>query len=63
MTKKIVLAVGVLAVLSVSCNKVQPPHVAIQCKVKFDACMVKNTFEGPLKAHQICMRKRSHKCR
>ncbi|MCK5855757.1 MAG: hypothetical protein KAG56_11095 [Sulfurovaceae bacterium] len=63
MTKKIVLVVGAFALMVTSCNKIQPPHVAVHCKVKFDACMVKNTFEGPLKAHKICMRKRSSKCR
>ena len=63
MKKKLLLSMALLALLSVSCNKVQPPHVAVHCKVKFDACMVKNTFEGPLKAHKICMRKRSRKCR
>ncbi len=63
MKKKILLFVGILLLLTASCSKVQPPHVVVQCKAKFDACMIRNTFEGPLKAHQICMRKRSRRCR
>ena len=63
MKKKILLLVGIILLLTSSCSKVQPPHVVLHCKAKFDACMIKNTFEGPLEAHKICMRKRSRKCR
>ena len=63
MTKKIVFVVGAFALIATSCTKIQPPHVAIQCKAKFDACMVRHTFDGPLKAHRICMRERSRRCR
>ena len=63
MKKEIILIVGALALLTASCSKVQPPHVAIKCKAKFDLCMVKHTLEGPINAHRICMRKRSSQCR
>jgi hypothetical protein len=64
MKKKILLFVGtLLLLLTASCSRIQPPHVAVQCKAKFDLCMAKNVLEGPLKAHKICMRKRSRKCR
>ncbi len=63
MIKKMVLVVGAFALMATSCTKVQPPHVVLQCKAKFDACMIKHTFDGPLKAHEICMRKRSSRCR
>jgi len=63
MKKRLVLIVAVLALLITSCTKVQPPHVVAKCKLKFDACMVKHTLDGPLKAHKICMRKRSSQCR
>ena len=53
----------VFMLLATSCSRPVPPHVAIGCKIQFDKCMVLNTFKGPLEAHEICMAKRTNRCR
>ena len=45
-----------------SCSKVIPPHTAIKCKLNYDSCMIENTFEGPLRSHEICLAERLPVC-
>ena len=58
------LCLSTLLVLTASsCSKVVPPHTVIKCKVNYDRCMIKNTFKGPLRSHEICLAERLPVCR
>ena len=54
--------IAVLGLFLSACTNIVPPHVALECKTKYDFCMVKNTFEGPLKSHEICLAEREPAC-
>jgi len=60
---QLMASIAVLGFLLSACTNVVPPHVALECKTKYDLCMVKNTFKGPLKSHEICLAEREPACR
>ncbi len=45
-----------------SCSKIIAPHTAVKCKLNYDSCMIENTFEGPLRSHEICLAERLPVC-
>ena len=57
------LLLSSLVLMATSCSKPVPPHVAVKCKVKYEICMVKNTFKGPVEAHRTCIAQRQGACR
>jgi hypothetical protein len=53
---------ALLVLIVTSCSNIIAPHTAIKCKLNYDSCMIANTFEGPLRSHEICLAERLPVC-